>query len=158
MVHGPSGPENLSALRSLVRRYLGEASFIPTDFTPVPLEGIQGKDAFFATTASPTVVEGLIHRLETDHGCRVVGWSARLADRAGLAEDLEAVQGYDVLLTELKAAAVEIGVAAAVERGAEVVFVDNRADVTEGSVDLDTALGGAIDIAVDRAALRRTTT
>jgi len=44
--------------------------------------------------------------------------------------------------------AVEIGVAVAIERGAEVVFVDNRAEVTEGSVDLDTALGGAIDIAV----------
>jgi hypothetical protein len=34
------------------------------------------------------------------------------------------------------------------------VFVDNRAEAVEGSVDLDTALGGAIDIALDRAATR----
>jgi cyclic 2,3-diphosphoglycerate synthase len=151
MAGDPSGSENLSALRSPVRRYLDDAAFIVTDFVPVPLEDIRGKEAFFATTAPLAVIEGLIRRLEGDHGCRIVGWSARLADRAGLVEDLDAVQGYDVLLTELKAAAVDTAVARALDRGAEVVFVDNRAEAVEGSVDLDTALGGAIDIALRRA-------
>jgi cyclic 2,3-diphosphoglycerate synthetase len=154
MASGPTGPENLSVLRSLVRRYV-DAPLLATDFVPLPLGDVRGKEAFFATTAPPTVVEGLIRRLEADHGCTVVGWSARLADRAGLREDLDAVQGYDVLLTELKAAAVDVGVAAALARGAEVVFVDNRAEVTEGSVELDTALGGVIDVALDRADIRR---
>jgi cyclic 2,3-diphosphoglycerate synthase len=154
MANDPSGSENLSALRSPVRRYLDDATFIVTDFVPVPLEEIRGKEAFFATTAPPAVVEGLIRRLEADHGCTVVGWSTRLADRAGLVGDLDAVHGYDVLLTELKAAAVDTAVANALDRGAEVVFVDNRAEAVEGSVDLDTALGGAIDIALDRAATR----
>ena len=151
MANDPSGSENLSALRSPVRRYLDDAAFIVTDFVPVPLEEIRGKEAFFATTAPEEVVEGSIRRLEADHGCTVVGWSARLADRAGLVEDLDAVQGYDVLLTELKAAAVDTAVAKALDRGAEVVFVDNRAEAVEGSMDLDTALGGAIDIAIGRA-------
>jgi predicted GTPase len=97
----------------------------------------------------------LIRRLEADHGCTVVGWSTRLADRAGLVEDLDAVQGYDVLLTELKAAAVDTAVARALDRGAEVVFVDNRAEATGGTVDLDSALGGVIDTALDRARTRR---
>ena len=156
MASDPSGSENLSALRSPVRRYLDDAAFIVTDFVPVPLEDIRGKEAFFATTAPPAVVEGSIRRLEADHGCTVVGWSARLADRAGLVEDLDAVQGYDVLLTELKAAAVDTAVAKALDRGAEVVFVDNRAEAAEGSVDLDTALGGVIDTALSRAGTRRT--
>ena len=151
MAGDPSGSENLSALRSPVRRYLNDAAFIVTDFVPVPLEEIRGKEAFFASTAPPAVVEKSIRRLEADHGCTVVGWSARLADRAGLVEDLDAVQGYDVLLTELKAAAVDTAVARALDRGAEVVFVDNRAEAVEGSADLDTALGGAIDIALGRA-------
>ena len=151
MAGDPSGSENLSALRSPVRRYLDDAAFIVTDFVPVPLEDIRGKEAFYTTTAPPAVVERLIRRLEADHGCRVVGWSARLADRAGLVEDLDAAQGYDVLLTELKAAAVDTAVARALDRGAEVVFVDNRAEAVEGSADLDTALGGAIDIALGRA-------
>jgi cyclic 2,3-diphosphoglycerate synthetase len=156
MASDPSGSENLSALRSPVRRYLDDAAFLVTDFVPVPLEDIRGKEAFFATTAPPAVVEGSIRRLEADHGCTVVGWSSRLADRAGLVEDLDAVQGYDVLLTELKAAAVDTAVAAALDRGAEVVFVDNRAEAVEGSVDLDTALGGVIDTALARAGTRRT--
>jgi cyclic 2,3-diphosphoglycerate synthetase len=151
MAGDPSGSENLSELRSPVRRYLDDAAFIVTDFVPVPLEDIRGKEVFFTTTAPPAVVERLIRRLEADHGCRVVGRSARLADRAGLVEDLDAVQGYDVLLTELKAAAVDTAIARALDRGAEVVFVDNRAEAVEGSVDLDTALGGAIDTALGRA-------
>jgi cyclic 2,3-diphosphoglycerate synthetase len=151
MAGDPSGFENLSELRSSVRRYLDDAAFIVTDFVPVPLEDIRGKEVFFTTTAPPAVVERLIRRLEADHGCRVVGRSARLADRAGLVEDLDAVQGYDVLLTELKAAAVDTAIAGALDRGAEVVFVDNRAEAVEGSVDLDTALGGAIDTALGRA-------
>jgi len=151
MAGDPSGSENLSELRSPVRRYLDDAAFIVTDFVPVPLEDIRGKEVFFTTTAPPAVVERLIRRLEADHGCRVVGWSARLADRAGLVEDLDAVQGYDVLLTELKAAAVDTAIVRALDRGAEVVFVDNRAEAVEGSVDLDTALGGAIDTALGRA-------
>jgi cyclic 2,3-diphosphoglycerate synthetase len=150
----PSGSENLSALRLPVRRYLDDAAFIVTDLVPVPLEDVRGKEAFFATTAPPAVVPRLIRHLEADHGCMVVGWSTRLADRAGLVEDLDAVQGYDVLLTELKAAAVDTGARAARSRGAEVVFVDNRAEAVEGSVDLDTALGGAIRIALDRAGAR----
>jgi cyclic 2,3-diphosphoglycerate synthase len=154
MTGDPSGSENLSELRSPVRRYLDDAAFIVTDFVPVPLEDIRGKEVFFTTTAPPAVVERLIRRLEADHGSRVVGWSARLADRAGLVEDLDAVQGYDVLLTELKAAAVDTAVARALDRGAEVVFVDNRAEAVEGSVDLDTALGGAIDTALGRAEIR----
>ncbi len=156
MASDPSGSENLSALRSPVRRYLNDAAFIVTNFVPVPLEEIRGKEAFFATTAPPAVVEESIRRLEADHGCTVVGWSARLADRAGLVEDLDAVQGYDVLLTELKAAAVDTAVARALDRGAEVVFVDNRAEAAEGSVDLDTALGGVIDLALDRGSTRPT--
>ena len=86
----------------------------------------------------------------------MVGWSARLADRAGLAEDLDAAQGYDVLLTELKAAAVDIGVERALTRGAEVVFVDNRPVVVQGTADLDAAFGAVIDLARSRGADRGT--
>ena len=133
MATGPStGSENLSALRSHVRRYLDEARMLVTDFVPEPLRDVRGERVFFATTAPEPAAERQVGHLESAHGCRVVGWSARLADRAGLAEDLDAAHGYDVLLTELKAAAVDTGVDRALDRGAEVVFVDNRAVVWRG--------------------------
>jgi cyclic 2,3-diphosphoglycerate synthase len=79
-----------------------------------------------------------------------VGWSARLADRAGLMQDLDEADGYDVLLTELKAAAVDVACERALRRGAEVVFVDNRATVVEGDTDLDTVLGSVVELAIQR--------
>ena len=44
----------------------------------------------------------------------------------------------------------------ALERGAEVVFVDNRAIVVEGPTDLDTALGELIDLRSNEAEARAT--
>jgi cyclic 2,3-diphosphoglycerate synthetase len=157
MATGPlAGPENLSALRSHILRYLDESQLLITDFVPVPLADVRDARVFFATTAPRGVAATQVEHLREAHRCEVVGWSARLADRAGLAEDLDAAQGYDVLLTELKAAAVDIGVERALARGAEIVFVDNRAVVVEGSTDLDTALGEVIDLARRRGALRGT--
>ena len=151
MATGPvTGHENLSALRTHVRRFLDDSRQIVTDFIPVPLEDVRGERVFFTTTAPGAVAARQVEHLEATHGCTVVGWSARLADRAGLAEDMEGAEGFDVLLTELKAAAVDVGVERAIGRGAEVVFVDNRAVVVEGDTDLDTALGTVIDLAVER--------
>lgn len=155
MAGGPlAGPENLSALRSHVLRFLDESQLLITDFVPVPLADVRDARVFFVTTAPGGAAARQVEHLREEHRCEVVGWSARLADRAGLAEDLDAAQGYDVLLTELKAAAVDIGVERAIARGAEVVFVDNRAVVVEGSTDLDTALGEVIDRALHRGARR----
>jgi len=80
----------------------------------------------------------------------VVGWSARLADRAGLAEDLDGAGEYEVLLTELKAAAVDIACDRGLARGAQVVFVDNRAVAVDGEVDLRTAIVETIELAERR--------
>jgi cyclic 2,3-diphosphoglycerate synthetase len=151
MAAGPvAGHENLSALRSRVRRFLDDTRQIVTDLIPEPLEDVRGERVFFTTTAPRTIAARQVHHLEAVHGCTVVGWSARLADRAGLAEDIEGAEGFDVLLTELKAAAVDIGVERALARGAEIVFVDNRATVVEGEVDLETAFGKLIELAVER--------
>jgi cyclic 2,3-diphosphoglycerate synthetase len=145
-----AGHEHLSALRTHVRRFLDDSRQILTDFIPVPLADVRGERVFFTTTAPPAVAARQIDHLEATDGCTVVGWSARLADRAGLAKDMEDAEAFDVLLTELKAAAVDVACERALARGAKVVFVDNRAIVVEGPTDLDTALGGVIDLAIER--------
>jgi cyclic 2,3-diphosphoglycerate synthase len=152
MAASPAGLENLSALRSLVQRIRGDARLIVTDFEPVPLADVQGRDAFFATTAPTATAERQVASIEARCGCRVVGWSARLADRAGLARDMDEVEGFDVLLTELKAAAVDVGARRAEAIGAEVVFVDNRPVSADG--DVDAELERVIELAVDRGSRR----
>jgi cyclic 2,3-diphosphoglycerate synthetase len=154
MAHSVPDPERVSDLTTHLRAALGDAGCIVTDFHPVPLGDVRGRDAFLATTAPGAVAARQVARLQAEHGCRIVGWSARLADRARLLEDLEEADTYDVLLTELKAAAVDVAAEHALARGADVVFVDNRAEVVEGETDLDTALGGVLDLARERTSRR----
>ena len=156
MGHSPAGLENIPTLRSHVERLHADARLIVTDFEPQPLGDVRGKDVFFATTAPGAVAARQMETLERTHGCRVVGWSARLADRAGLAQDLDGAEAYEVLLSELKAAAVDVACDRAVARGAEVIFVDNRAVALEGDTDLPTALRETIGVAEERSARRHT--
>src|SRR5207247_1343589 len=80
------GSENLSHLTAHLRRALGDTRVLVTDFIPVPLADVRGREAFFATTAPSAVAVTQAAHLERAHGVRVVAWSARLADRAGLLE------------------------------------------------------------------------
>ena len=61
-----------------------------------------------------------------------------LSDRRALREELEAAPSYDVLLTELKAGAVDVAVREGVARGKDIVFVNN------------VLVGKGIDEAFDR--------
>jgi len=150
MANSPAGLENLPTLRSHVQRLRGDARLIVTDFQPHPLSDVRGRDVFFTTTAPRAVAAKQATYLEAAHGCRVVGWSARLADRAGLGKDMDGAEGYEVLLTELKAAAVDVACDRALDRGADVVFVDNRAVVVEGDEDLGASLRATIDLSEER--------
>lgn len=137
-----------------LQRSLGDAWVVVTDLRPTPLADVSGRRAFFATTAPIGVAERQVEHLEAIHGVEVVGWSARLADRSGLATDLHAAEDYEVLLTELKAAAVDVACEHAVSHGIDVVFVDNRAVVVDGAADLGELLARTQDLAIARAGTR----
>jgi predicted GTPase len=77
-----------------------------------------------------------------------------LSDRAALAGDLEAAPEFDVLVTELKAAAVDVAAEQARARGASVVFADNRAETLEGDGALPDLLAETARLAGERAARR----
>ncbi|HYU57943.1 MAG TPA: cyclic 2,3-diphosphoglycerate synthetase, partial [Actinomycetota bacterium] len=155
MGSGPDvGPEALSALESHIRRLRPDAWFVVTDFVPTPLGDVEGRRVFLATTASADGARAQAAHLQKEHGARVVATSARLADRAALRADVEAAGPFDVLATELKAAAVEVAAELALERGAGVVFVDNRAVTLSGDGELEDLLGRALELAARRAAER----
>ena len=59
---------------------------------------------------------------------------------------MDKAERYEVLLTELKAAAVDVAAERATARGADVVFVDNRPS--------DPGLAGAIRETLETAASR----
>ena len=149
---GPDiGPEHLATLTSHVRRLRPDARVVITDFRPVPLDDVRGRAVYFATTASPAVGPSLAAHLERAYGCTVVGTTHHLADRAALARDLDAAPAYEVLLTELKAAAVDVAADRAVARGAKVVFADNRAETLQGDGELPALLEETARLSMERA-------
>jgi len=150
MSDGSHEPENLFALESHVRRLREDARFVVTDFQPAPLGDVRDTGVYLTTTAPPEVAARQVEHLERTFGCRVVGYSTRLADRKGLAEDMDRAQDYEILVTELKAAAVDVACERAVARGARVVFADNRPVTTGGDGPLPEMLRHTLDLAVER--------
>jgi cyclic 2,3-diphosphoglycerate synthetase len=84
MSGGSNEPKHLFPLRSHIQRLRADARYVVTDFQPAPLGEVRGKGVYLTTTAPPEAASRQIEHLEGAYGCRVVGFSTRLADRAGL--------------------------------------------------------------------------
>jgi len=149
---GPdSGPDDLSTLTSHAGRLAPHTPVVVAGLQPTALGDVKDRDAFFATTARGEAAVRLAEHLERTAGCRVVRTSSHLADRTRLEEDLRAAPGFDVLLTELKAAAIDVAARSAMEREAQVVFVDNRPHAVGEGDDLDGRFHAVLSLGVQRA-------
>lgn len=100
---------------------------VRTVFRPSPTAPVHGSAVFVATTAPEAAGESISRHLEKEHGCEVVGISHSLSDRERLEADLEALGsgGADVLLCEIKAAAIDVATRQAKGLGMDVVYMDN---------------------------------
>jgi cyclic 2,3-diphosphoglycerate synthetase len=147
-------PEPLSqavhALEDRIRELVPQVPLVHTTFQPNPLGPVSGRSIFFTTTAPPGAAATLAAHLEADHGARVVGVSTNLANRKLLTEDLKAAEGAEVLVTELKAAAVDVAGRVALEAGMQVVFCDNQPVGTGGDGVLDELLLDLVHRAEER--------
>lgn len=123
---------------------------VHTVFRPFPLGPISDRRVFFVTTAPASARDVLTEHLECEHGGKVVGTSHALADRHELAAELDAMPDADVLLVELKAAAVDLAVRTALERGMDVVFCDNRVVSTGGDGPFEELALATVDTAIQR--------
>lgn len=100
---------------------------IPVVFRPRPRGGIGGRRVAFFSTAPAVQGPVLASYLEERHGCEVVSFSPHLSDRARLRADLARpeVEGAEIFLTEIKAAAIDVVAEEADRRGVATEFVDN---------------------------------
>jgi cyclic 2,3-diphosphoglycerate synthetase len=100
---------------------------VPVVFRPQPMTSVKGRRVAFFTTAPVSQQKMLRRYLEERHECRVEMVSSSLSDRKALRCDLAKpeMQRVDTVLTEIKAAAVDVVAETAVGRGLAVVFVDN---------------------------------
>ena len=143
--HGSQAATTTAAIRGSVPGL----DLIHVVFRPEPLADVRGRKAFFCTTAPSDARDVLKTHLEEEHGCEVVGMTHKLSDRAALRNDLSEADAYDVVLVELKAAAIDVAARTAVEQGREVVFVNNALVGTD--VDGETSdVAGAFDRLIER--------
>lgn len=113
-----------------------DIEYLLTTFRPVPGEDIAGRSVFAATTAPESIAPTIETALEEEHGCDVVGLSTNLSNRPKLRADLDEGMGdAEVLLTEIKAASIDVAGRYANEHGLEIVFMHNEATPIRGSVD-----------------------
>lgn len=121
-----------------------EVEVVRTVFRPTPTREVEGADVFVATTAPEEAGDPIRRHLEEEHGCRVRGMSHSLSDRAKLKRDLEGVkERAEVVLCEIKAAAIDVATRTALDEGLEVVYMDN---VPHGVED-DDPVGAVVRVA-----------
>jgi cyclic 2,3-diphosphoglycerate synthetase len=151
MVDAPLARSGMvAALEDSIRGLAPGIGVVHTRFRPRPLSPINGTKVFYATTAPPQVSHLLTEHLEQAHDCTVVGVSHALANRPQLREDLAGLDDADVLVVELKAAAIDLAARVATERGVRVVFCDNRIVSIGGDASFEDLIGSTIDLAVER--------
>lgn len=147
-------PQKVKKIEELVKEVNPDAKVISTVFRPKPLENIEGKNILFATTAPDSVKEVLVSYLEENYGCKVVGTTPHLSNRPLLQKDIEKyIDDVDIMLTELKAAAVDVATKDALEAGLHVVYCDNIPKVC-GEMTDDTILKEAIIDIVEKSIAR----
>ncbi|MDP3066883.1 MAG: 2,3-diphosphoglycerate synthetase [Methanobacteriaceae archaeon] len=141
--------KKVETIEKFIKATNPDAKVIPTVFRPKPLEPVEGKKVLFATTAPDSIKHVLIKYLEEEYGCQVVGTTPYLSNRPLLQKDIEKyIDQADVMLTELKAAAVDVATKDALQAGLEVIYCDNI-PLTIRDDDLDGALLKVVDGAIE---------
>jgi cyclic 2,3-diphosphoglycerate synthase len=136
-------------LTTLVDELGSTVPTIGTAFHPTPLEPVAGKKILYATTAPLAARDAIAAHLRDAHGAHVVAVSCALGNRSQLREELQAAEGtYEVLVTEIKAAGIDVAARAARETGAHVVAADNVPVALHG--DLDDAFDALLATARQR--------
>ncbi len=115
-----------------------------TVFRPKPLIDVAQKKAIVATTAPVASRSTLTDHLSSVYGCDVLFTTHSLSNRPRLRKELaSAISEFpdaDILITELKAASVDVAARTAIDNGLEVVFMDNVPEAVGGDGDLDALM------------------
>jgi len=108
-----------------IKKINSKARIIKTVFRPQPLSDVGGKKIFIAMTANKVIEPMIKNYMENNFNCSVKQMSFNLGNREELRKDLEKTEDYDTVLTELKAASVDILTDYAFKHKKEVIYMNN---------------------------------
>jgi cyclic 2,3-diphosphoglycerate synthetase len=127
--------DKVKQIEKEITKLFPEMKIALTVFRPEPHGEISERKVFMAVTANPVMKDKLKNYVEKTFHCSVVGISTHLSNRRELWHDLETgLQQADVLLTEIKAASIDVAAKAAKAKGCDIVFMHNRSVLVGGNV------------------------
>jgi cyclic 2,3-diphosphoglycerate synthetase len=126
----------ISRIIKRVREINPKIRIATTVLRPYPLGSIKNKNVFFTSTAPDEALPFLKKYLEEKYGCHVKGVSNHLSIRPLLIKELKALKGVDLVLTELKAAAIAVAAKEAKKIGLNTVLMDNIAVIVDKGGDV----------------------
>lgn len=133
--------DKVKAITDGLKRIKPEVQVVWTKFRPRPLESIKGEKVFLVLTASSLIRDKLKVYVEEKFDCEVVGISTNLSNQELLKNELNLfADKCSLVLTELKATAVELVTRFALEKGLKIVYTDNEPETIGGDLPLDKAL------------------
>ncbi|MCL5292128.1 MAG: 2,3-diphosphoglycerate synthetase [Actinobacteria bacterium] len=144
-----AGREKIESIYGALKEIKPDLKVVKTVFRPKPLGEIKDKRVFVAMTASPGVEAAVRSHLEAA-GAQVVGMTYSLSNRPQLKRELKEASGAEVLLTELKAAAVDVATREALAMEMEVIYLDNEPVTVGGDGDLKELILEVAGTAVER--------
>jgi cyclic 2,3-diphosphoglycerate synthase len=135
--------EKWTAVRDAVRA-LKPVPVVSVALRPRPIEPVAGRRIAYFSTAPAVALPTISAHLAEHHDADVVHVSGSLADRPRLRKELASVDA-DIVVTELKAAAIDVVTEEATARGLPVVLADNELVPLEGDLDAEVLrLGEAV--------------
>jgi cyclic 2,3-diphosphoglycerate synthetase len=135
---GTAWEEVRAAVASVVPR---DVPVVATCLRPRPLVAVRGRTVAYFSAAPPEAHPRIRAHLEDAHGAEVAHVSGNLSNRAALRAELHSIVA-EVYVVELKAAAIDVVVEAALVRGIEVVLAANDVVSVPSELDLDELLLG----------------
>lgn len=124
--------DKINFIEDKIRKINLRAPVVKTIFRPQPLSDIKGRRIFMAMTASNNIEHKIKEYVENNFKCRIAQMSFNLGDREKLRKDLEKSRNYDTILTELKAASVDILTEYACKNKKEVAYMNNIPVILNG--------------------------
>jgi len=152
MCEEPMADNNkIKEIEEFTRKINPNSTIISTVFRPKPLNNITNKKVLFATTAPESVQDKLVNYLEEKYNCEVIGTTPHLSNRPLLRKDIEKyIDKAEVMLTELKAAAVDVATKDALAHDLEVVYCDNiPVPINDSYPDLSESIIKLVDSAIE---------
>ncbi len=127
--------EKVGEIEKEISRLFPEMKVALTVFRPEPHKDIKGRKVFMALTANPVMKDTLSCYVEETFQCSVVGISTNLSHRKKLESDLKTgLEKADTLLTEIKAASIDVAAKTAKKQDCDIVFMHNRSVIIGGNI------------------------